>query len=164
MAEEKKVVVIASDGSDHAKLTLQKYATEFYKPGDFAVVVYVATYTEISYGSVALIPGDPALVQRIVESEEIKCTEVVKKLSKELVDLKIEGEVVRVNGEPGPAILEKAKDLKAVYIVVGSRGLGKIRRTIMGSVSDYLVHHAHIPVVVCKSEHHHHHHGGDSHS
>lgn len=70
---------------------------------------------------------------------------------------------MRVNGEPGQAILEKAKDLKAIYIVVGSRGLGKIRRTIMGSVSDYLVHHAHIPVVVCKSEHHHHH-GNDKHS
>ncbi|VDI15112.1 Hypothetical predicted protein [Mytilus galloprovincialis] len=90
MAEEKKVVVIASDGSDHAKLALQKFATEFYKPGNFAVVVYCATYTEISYGSVALIPGDPALVQRIVESEEVKCTEMVKKLSKDLVDLKMQ--------------------------------------------------------------------------
>lgn len=63
------------------------------------------------------------------------------------------GEVVRVNGEAGHAVLEKAKELKAKYIVSGSRGLGTIRRTFMGSVSDYLVHHAHIPVVVCKLDH-----------
>lgn len=32
---------------------------------------------------------------------------------------------------------------------MGSRGLGTIRRTILGSVSDYVVHHANVPVVVC---------------
>lgn len=35
-------------------------------------------------------------------------------------------------------------------IVTGTRGMGKVRRTILGSVSDYLVHHAHCPVVVCR--------------
>ena len=70
---------------------------------------------------------------------------------------------MRVNGEAGHAILEKAKELDATYIVSGSRGFGTIRRTILGSVSDYLVHHAHIPVVVCKPEHAHHHNGDHSH-
>lgn len=31
-------------------LLIIEFATEFYKPGNFAVVVYCATYTEISYG------------------------------------------------------------------------------------------------------------------
>ncbi len=35
-------------------------------------------------------------------------------------------------------------------IVTGSRGMGKVRRTILGSVSDYLVHHSICPVVVCR--------------
>jgi len=35
-------------------------------------------------------------------------------------------------------------------IVVGTRGLGSVRRTILGSVSDYVVHHAHCPVIVCR--------------
>lgn len=40
----------------------------------------------------------------------------------------------------------KMKDPEAIY--VGSRGLGLIRRTILGSVSNYIVNHSKIPVIV----------------
>ncbi len=53
-------------------------------------------------------------------------------------------------GKPGEAIIATAAEYKADLIVTGTRGMGTIRRTIMGSVSDYLVHHAHCPVVVCR--------------
>merc|ERR1711962_444215 len=33
-------------------------------------------------------------------------------------------------------------------VVIGQRGLGAVKRTIYGSVSDFVLHHAHIPVVV----------------
>ena len=45
-------------------------------------------------------------------------------------------------------ICKLAEDEKANLIVMGSRGMGTLRRTFLGSVSDYCVHHAHIPVVV----------------
>ena len=51
---------------------------------------------------------------------------------------------------PGHFIVDSANKEKAGLIVMGTRGMGKIRRTIMGSVSDYVVHHAHCPVMVCK--------------
>ena len=35
-------------------------------------------------------------------------------------------------------------------IITGARGMGKVRRTILGSVSDYLVHHSICPVIVCR--------------
>ena len=65
----------------------------------------------------------------------------------------IKGEFVRVENtqdKPGAAICECAADRGATYIVTGTRGLGKIRRTIMGSVSDYVIHHAHVPVLVVR--------------
>jgi hypothetical protein len=35
-------------------------------------------------------------------------------------------------------------------IITGTRGMGKVRRTILGSVSDYLVSRAACPVMVCR--------------
>ena len=48
----------------------------------------------------------------------------------------------------GHVICEIAKDNSASAIVIGARGLGALRRTFLGSVSDYVVHHSHIPTIV----------------
>ena len=53
-----------------------------------------------------------------------------------------------LGGKPGNTICDFAKEKEADMIVVGSRGLGAIRRTILGSVSDFVLHHAHCPVVI----------------
>lgn len=51
---------------------------------------------------------------------------------------------------PGEGIVKIAKDVDAAVIITGCRGLGKIRRTFIGSTSDYILHHSHVPVVVCR--------------
>jgi nucleotide-binding universal stress UspA family protein len=45
-----------------------------------------------------------------------------------------------------------AEDIGAGLIVIGSRGLGGLRRALMGSVSDSVVRHAHCPVLVVRLE------------
>ena len=52
--------------------------------------------------------------------------------------------------KPGQLICQVANEEKAAMIVLGTRGMSKIRRTLLGSVSDYVIHHAICPVVVCR--------------
>lgn len=66
--------------------------------------------------------------------------------------LQIEGKIVRVNGEPGHGIIKVAEDEKAAMIVTGTRGMGTIRRKLLGSVSEYVIHHSPVPVLVCRQE------------
>jgi nucleotide-binding universal stress UspA family protein len=52
------------------------------------------------------------------------------------------------DGEPGPAVVEEAKEWGANLIIVGSRGHTGLRRLFEGSVAHYVVDHAHCPVEV----------------
>ncbi len=52
--------------------------------------------------------------------------------------------------ERDEAIVHLAEEIDAGLIVVGSRGLGRIRRALIGSVSDSVVRHAHCPVMVVR--------------
>ena len=47
-------------------------------------------------------------------------------------------------------LVRKGQELGASAIIMGSRGLGAFKRAFLGSVSDYLVHHASVPVIIVK--------------
>jgi nucleotide-binding universal stress UspA family protein len=53
-------------------------------------------------------------------------------------------------GEPGEAIVAAADSENADLIVVGSHGRSGVSRFLIGSVSDYVVRHAHCPVMVVR--------------
>ncbi|MBX6765035.1 MAG: universal stress protein, partial [Rubrobacteraceae bacterium] len=55
-----------------------------------------------------------------------------------------------VLGRPDVEIVAVAEEIGADLVVVGSRGLGGLRRTLMGSVSDSVVRHAHCSVLVVR--------------
>ena len=58
----------------------------------------------------------------------------------------------RLEGHPGETVVKAAHDHNADFVIVGSRGHGVIRRTILGSISGYILHHSDVPVLICKHE------------
>jgi len=53
------------------------------------------------------------------------------------------------DGSAGEGLVQMAEEEQCDLIVMGTRGLGSIRRTILGSVSDYVLHHSKVPVIIC---------------
>lgn len=53
-------------------------------------------------------------------------------------------------GSPRLSICHVAESEKIDLIVMGSRGLGPVKRLLLGSVSDYVVHHAHCSVFISR--------------
>lgn len=78
-----------------------------------------------------------------------KVKEVEEKYKKKLSDAGVLFEVKLCGGKPGEAICQTIRDSEVDLVVMGSRGMGAIRRTFVGSVSDYVLHHSHVPTIIC---------------
>jgi nucleotide-binding universal stress UspA family protein len=53
-----------------------------------------------------------------------------------------------LDGDPRTALLDAAEQESADLVVVGSRGLGSMRRLLLGSVSSALAEHIEVPVAI----------------
>lgn len=57
-----------------------------------------------------------------------------------------------VEGASGQMIVHVAGEIGADVIVVGSHGRGWFKRVVIGSISEYVVHHSIVPVLVCRHD------------
>ncbi|XP_062617118.1 universal stress protein in QAH/OAS sulfhydrylase 3'region-like isoform X4 [Saccostrea cucullata] len=83
-------------------------------------------------------------VRHKVEALEAKYNKKIEKMGIK------SAKFLKRHGDPGEAIVHVAEKEHANLIVTGCRGMGLLRRTFMGSVSDYVMHHASCPVLVCR--------------
>jgi nucleotide-binding universal stress UspA family protein len=144
-------ILLATDGSEEAQLAFASAADLSEKTGSELHVVYVGHMPLVSYESPGATTLDPDLSGRMQEGAE---QEARTKLDEQMQQVgESGGEVAEVHarlGKPDAEIVGLADELGAGLIVLGSRGLGPLRRALMGSVSDSVVRHAHCPVLVVR--------------
>jgi nucleotide-binding universal stress UspA family protein len=147
-------ILLATDGSREARLAASTAAD-------------IANSTNSELHLLTVAPGNPDPVYHIHEGglryetyqqalEAIK-GEAQKVLDEQVQEIERAGGSVkeaylRVGERRDQAIVHLAEELSAGLIVMGSRGLGGVRRALMGSVSDSVVHHAHCPVMIVRPE------------
>ncbi|KAI9006416.1 hypothetical protein DFJ74DRAFT_690736 [Hyaloraphidium curvatum] len=56
-----------------------------------------------------------------------------------------------MRGDPRDEITRKCAELSADALIMGSRGMGAVRRTLLGSVSDHVIHHVPCPTIIVKT-------------
>lgn len=64
-------------------------------------------------------------------------------------DVKIK-KVVKIGQDPADVICDFAENNEIDMIVIADKGLGKVKRFLLGSISDKVVHHAQTSVLVVK--------------
>ncbi len=143
-------ILLATDGSEEADLAARTAVDVAEKTSSELQVVHVAYLlpmsSEASYMAFRLYR----------EAYEGLKQEAQELLDEQLRKIKAAGGSVaqaqlRI-GEPDKEIVALGDEIGAGLIVMGSRGLGGIRRALMGSVSDSVVRHAHCPVLVVRKE------------
>jgi len=145
-------ILLATDGSKDADLAL-------------STAVDIATSTNSELHVITAAPGRP---DPVYASHEMgfhwetyeEALEAVKKDAQDVLDEQVRkvqeaggtvaGAHLKMEERKDMAIVHLADQLNSGLIVMGSRGLGGIRRALMGSVSDSVVRHAHCPVMVVR--------------
>ncbi|XP_005108725.2 universal stress protein YxiE [Aplysia californica] len=148
----KNTVVIAMDGSEHSFYAFEWYMDFLNKPGDHLLVVH--SPDNKSHLRTPVMSIDGSAVFRMVEKSEEEVNKIVIQIKDKLTKSGISARLMRLTGDAGHAIVKAADENKANLIITGSRGLGAVRRTLVGSVSNYVLHHAHCPVLVCQRKLH----------
>lgn len=150
MAESAKAqkVLIAVDGSDHANYAVKWYLDNIHKTSDEVIFAHVAAYPVPTFA--AGVPLSPEIVTAFVNEQDELHKAVKTQLEEILAGKTVNHKFYKEEGEAGHKLCHIAKDEHVTLIVMGTRGLGTIRRTILGSVSDYVLHHAHCPVIICR--------------
>ena len=141
-------ILLGTDGSEEAALAVRTAIDLADKTGSELHVVYVEPMPPII---------DPQADERVTQT----ITEKKMKRAKRFLDAQMEeiqaagGSVARAYVRKGGAaeeIVSLAEEIGAGLIVVGSRGWGRLRRALMGSVSESVVWYAHCPVLVVREE------------
>ncbi|XP_021348497.1 uncharacterized protein LOC110447251 [Mizuhopecten yessoensis] len=147
---ESQINIVCMDGSEEADKAFQWYIRNVHGDSSYVIIVHCVDHRKLNtYGSI-WDPTDYKLLIQTFREEERRADQTVEKLQQALDASQVKGEVVKLSGEAGPTIIKIAEERKANMILTGCRGLGTIRRTFLGSVSDYIIHHSHVPVLVCR--------------
>ncbi|PVD31277.1 hypothetical protein C0Q70_06689 [Pomacea canaliculata] len=144
----KRNVIIGIDDSEFSEFAFDFYLNQIRKEGDQIIMVHVSEYTSLVQAPVLLT--DPVVVTELIKEEEMKVKSLVDKYSNKMKKIHLGGKVKQMAGKVGEAILLAAKEENADMIILGTRGMGKMRRTFLGSVSDFVLHHSNVPVLVCR--------------
>ncbi|XP_053375231.1 uncharacterized protein LOC123533802 [Mercenaria mercenaria] len=145
---DQRTIVIAIEDSGHSMVAFNFYVENVHKPGDRIVLVHVPEYSNVIADSSLLT--DTQILAELLKVTEEKTQELIDKYTLKMEELRLNGFVKQQNGTPGEAILEAVKEEGADLLILGSRGRGFIRRTFLGSISDYCLHHCNVPVIVCR--------------
>lgn len=141
-----RLVMICYDDSEHSRRAVQFYVRSLSRPNDRVVMLHAIEAQEIIIPSqpMYVTPYSSATFQEDLKKLRNKMTSKGVELRALLTEAGIKCRIHVLDGpdKPGVYIVQKAAELQANMIVIGSRGLGVIRRTLMGSVSDYVLHHA----------------------
>ncbi len=139
-------IVVGVDGSEHSLEALRWAVAEARLRGSRIHVVGTFSTPVMSTGYEVAVP-DPTDLQAASETMLAAAVDSVRS-GGGLDGVQIDSEVLE--GHAGERLIALSRD--AELIVVGSRGRGGFMGLLIGSVTTYVVHHAHCPVVVVRHE------------
>jgi nucleotide-binding universal stress UspA family protein len=142
-------IVVGVDGSEHSLRALEWAVREAaLRQAPLTVLTVNRAVCGTFTGNAVAYPGDPELAR---SAHDAARQETLGVLVAAGADARPPGVTVHaMTGLPAAELIQASQD--AELVVVGSRGAGRLRRLMTGSVSGQVSQHARCPVVVIPAE------------
>jgi nucleotide-binding universal stress UspA family protein len=143
-------ILLATDGSKEARLAAQAAAELSKDTGSEVHVTYVLPSPRELRGHHTYSRD---VMRSVLEQAEGEARSFLEAQAKQVGESG--GKVAETHlraGEPDKEIVRLSEELGVGTIVIGSRGLGAVKRALMGGVSESVVRHAHCPVFVVRGD------------
>ncbi len=151
-------ILVPLDGSEHSLRALGKAVQIASKFGGKITLVHVYSATvrpiilpeptSLSSPSIPVLTS--AEVSKVVEAARTSGNRILRDGEEKARAEKVEVEKVLVEGHAVQEIVRLSKEGNFDLIVMGARGISKIRELFLGGVSDAVIHHALCPVLIVK--------------
>ena len=139
-------ILLATDGSEEAQLA-STTAADLAEKTDSELHVLTVGPDYPLYE----LPEHPAEFEDVLRENRREAKEMLEQQAKRIEESGVTvKETHLLEGSAAEEIVELAEEIGAGLIVMGSRGHGRLRRTLLGSVSDAVVRHAHCPVTIVR--------------
>lgn len=148
-----KNILVPIDGSEHSNNAL-KFGLDLAEKYSAKLTLLSVAQPVVVTGPMFITqpmmpPTSTAMYVQAIESAHKKMLEDTYNRAKaEKPDLEISK--MLVDGRPADRIVEIADKEKFDLIVIGSRGVGGVKKFFLGSVSDRVSDEAHCPVLIVK--------------
>lgn len=137
-------VLVPVDGSDNSYRALDAALLLSQKLGSNITVVNVMEQVPITH-----IESEK-LLSELLEAYRKENQEILSKCSKIASEKGISIKTLLLQGNPASVILDYCKKENFDLVIMGSRGLGKFKQLILGSVSNKIVHHCQCAVLLIR--------------
>ncbi|KAK7101409.1 putative universal stress protein SSP1056 [Littorina saxatilis] len=145
MSSFRAIVLLAVDDTEPSEYAFNWYRDYVHKPDFFVVLLHCTDQDDQE-----IRDASPARTAKIIKDLTERTKTIEDKFGHYMQLHSMKGKIRKGKGKPGEAIIKAANDEGANMIVCGTRGHGKIKRAFLGSVSDYVAHHSHCPVIICR--------------
>jgi nucleotide-binding universal stress UspA family protein len=151
-------ILVPIDGSEHSLKSLEiaiqiakKFGGKIALIHIYSVAVSPVIMPEPSTLSPPGVPVmTPAEVSKVVEATRKAAANILADGEQKVKSEGIQVETLLIEGQVVHEIIKTAKEGTFDLIVIGARGISKIREILLGSVSDGVMRNAPCPVLVVK--------------
>jgi nucleotide-binding universal stress UspA family protein len=154
-------ILVAIDRSDISKHVFNEAVCLAKATGASLLLLHVLSAEEVGSPNVPMVPvleyypGESPSVLEMYREQwqafEEKGLELLRSHTNEAMVTGVRTEFTQVSGSPSHVICDLADTWGADLIVMGRRGRSGLRELILGSVSNYVVHHASCSVLIVQS-------------